>query len=327
MTALVVEGLTVEYGSGDRSVRALDDMSFDVDWGQIALLLGPSGSGKTTLLSVLGGLLRPQSGGVTVDGVDVTAMEGRALESYRRGSVGFVFQSFNLIASLSARENIAVPLILAGTSRTDALERADHLARRLGLDGHASRRPDQLSGGQQQRVAIARGLVNDPAVLLADEPTANLDQEQTGRIVDVLGDLRSDGLAMIISSHDPRMLPIADQIVTVAGGGHAPNPQRVRYEPGEVIFERGTWGELIYVVEEGEVELGSVDASREVPLRTLEVGQHFGELGPILGIARHVTATARTAVTLSAYGVGEFRKLKNANGPALPPARADSPIG
>lgn len=327
MTALVVEGLTVEYGGGDRSVRALDDMSFDVDWGQIALLLGPSGSGKTTLLSVLGGLLHPHSGRVIVDGVDVTAMEGRALESYRRGSVGFVFQSFNLIASLSARENIAVPLMLAGTSRTDALERADHLARRLGLDGHASRRPDQLSGGQQQRVAIARGLVNDPAVLLADEPTANLDQEQTGRIIDVLGDLRSDGLAMIISSHDPRMLPIADEIVRMAGGSHAPISQRVRYEPGEVIFKRGTWGELIYVVEEGEVELVSVDASPEVPFRTLGVGQHFGELGPILGIARHVTARARTAVMLSAHGVGEFRKLKDGNGSALPRPGADSPIG
>lgn len=310
---LTVTDLVVEYGTGDRATRPLDGLTFAVDSGEIVLLLGPSGSGKTTLLSVLGGLLTPTAGRVLLGETEVTALGPRALERYRRDAVGIVFQSFNLLPALSARENIAAPLLLAGWRRAEALRRADELAARMGLDGHAGRPPDQLSGGEQQRVAIARGLAHDPVLLVADEPTANLDQVQTDRIIDLLATLRSDGRVIVVSSHDPRLVPIADDVVRMQGGGpeHVVSAQQVRYEQGEVIFARGDWGEHVYVIEEGEVELhaptrGGVDTL----ITTLTPGQHFGELGPILGQPRWATARARTPVTLAAHGVVEFRRLR-----------------
>lgn len=328
MAAVSVDGLSVEYRSGGRVVRPIEDLSFEIESGEIAVVLGPSGSGKTSLLSVLGGLLTPAAGRVVVDDVDITVLGNSAAEAYRRSTVGFVFQAFNLIDSLSARENIAVPLLLAGTPRTQALERADSLVRRVGLDGHGDHAPHQLSGGQQQRVAIARGLVNDPSVLLADEPTANLDQAQTDRIIDLLGELRRDGLVMLIASHDPRMVPIADEILPLGVGSqrHAPSPQRVEYEPGEVIFTQGEWGELVYVIDTGSVELTASDShGSQVRVGELGPGQHFGELGPILGIPRSVTARASTATVLHAHRVAEFRRLKSMDGSVSPSAGAASP--
>jgi putative ABC transport system ATP-binding protein len=310
---LTVTDLVVEYHSGEGATRPLDGLSFEVESGEIVLLLGPSGAGKTTLLSVLGGLLSPTSGTVTLGGTDVTALDRRALDHYRRDTVGFVFQAFNLIPSLTASENIAAPLLLTGWKRSDALERAAGLAARMGLDGHAGRRPAQLSGGEQQRVAIARGLAHDPALLLADEPTANLDQVQTDRIIDLLGSLRSDGRVVVVSSHDPRLLPIADDVVRMQGGGpeHVVTVQEVRYERGETIFARGDWGEHVYVIEEGEVDLfAPTRAAVETKITTLAPGQHFGELGPILGQPRWATARARTPVTLAAHSVGEFKRLR-----------------
>lgn len=314
MTAVRVEDLIVEFGSGERTVRPIDGLSFSIDWGEISVVLGPSGSGKTTLLSALGGLLTPTAGRIEVDGVDVTALANSGRERYRRSTVGFVFQAFNLIDSLTARENIAVPLLLAGVSRSEAMEKAQTLIERVGLNGHGDRSPRQLSGGQQQRVAIARGLVNDPSVLLADEPTANLDQTHTDRVVDLLAGLRQDGMVMIVSSHDPRMVPIADEILQIGEGAQhpAPPPQMVEYEAAEIIFEQGGWGELVYVIEHGSVDLVATDSrGKEVLVGSLGPGQHFGEIGPILGIPRSVTARASAATTLSAYRVAEFRRLKS----------------
>jgi putative ABC transport system ATP-binding protein len=311
---LTVTDLVVEYHSGDRTIRPLDGLTFEVDSGEIVLLLGPSGSGKTTLLSVLGGLLTPTSGRVVLGTTEVTALDRRALDRYRRHTVGFVFQSFNLLPSLTARENIAAPLLLAGRSRAEALGRADELAARVGLDGHAARRPAALSGGEQQRVAIARGLAHDPALLVADEPTANLDQVQTDRIIDLLATLRADGRVVVVSSHDPRLLPIADEVVRMQGTGpeHAVTAQQVRYEQGETIFSRGDWGEHVYVIEDGEVELiAPIRTGAELRVTTLAPGQHFGELGPILGQPRWATARARTPVTLAAHSVGEFKRLRS----------------
>lgn len=314
MPAVQVAGLSVEFGGGDRVVRPIDDLSFSIDWGEISVVLGPSGSGKTTLLSALGGLLTPTAGRIEVDGVDVTRLSNSEREAYRRSTVGFVFQAFNLIDSLTSQENVAVPLILAGVSRQEAMDRARSLIERVGLDGHGDRPPRQLSGGQQQRVAIARGLVNDPSVLLADEPTANLDQAHTDEVVDLLGELRQSGMVMVVSSHDPRMVPIADEILQIGEGAQhpAPPPQTVEYEPDEVIFEQGDWGELVYVVEDGSVDLVAVDGRGDhVLVGKLGPGQHFGEIGPILGIPRSVTARAATATTLSAYRVAEFRRMKS----------------
>jgi putative ABC transport system ATP-binding protein len=319
MRALSVEGLRVEFRNGNRVVRPIDQLTFSIDWGEIAVVLGPSGSGKTTLLSTIGGLLSPAAGRIVVDGTEVTGLNNSERETYRRSTVGFVFQAFNLIESLSARENIAVPLLLAGVPRGEALDRAQPLVRRVGLDGHADRPPHQLSGGQQQRVAIARGLVNDPVVLLADEPTANLDQAQTDRIIDLLAELRADGMVMLVSSHDPRMVPIADEILQIDEEvlHHTAPPQRVEYEAGEVIFEQGEWGELVYVIESGTVELVAGDGHGDlVTIGHLGPGQHFGEIGPILGIPRSATAKATAASVLLAYRVAEFRRLKSMSAPA-----------
>src|SRR5271165_7612485 len=165
----------MEFSSGGYVVRPLNEFSFTADDGQLAVLLGPSGCGKTTLLSCLAGLLTPTSGSITLDGEEVTGLGGAALSQYRRHTVGVVFQAFNLIPSLSARSNVMVPLRLAGVARKEARERSDVLLERVGLDERGHHRPDQMSGGQQQRVAIARALVQDPPLVLADEPTAHLD--------------------------------------------------------------------------------------------------------------------------------------------------------
>jgi putative ABC transport system ATP-binding protein len=172
---LNVSELVVEYVSGGYSVRPLDHLELTAEPGELVVLLGPSGSGKTTLLSCLGGILAPTSGRIVVDATVVTDLRGAALEDYRRTTVGFVFQAFNLVPSLSARENVAVPLLVNGVKRSVAMARADALLARVGLSDRAGHKPAQLSGGQQQRVAVARGLIADPRLLLADEPTANLD--------------------------------------------------------------------------------------------------------------------------------------------------------
>lgn len=309
---LAVEEVTVDFVSGDSVVRALDRMSFGVEPGSLSVLLGPSGSGKTTLLSVLGGLLRPTTGVVRLGNLEVTQMGASQLDSYRRRSVGFVFQAFNLISSLSARENIATPLLLAGTGRREALDRAELLIDAVGLTGHGGKRPGRLSGGQQQRVAIARALVNDPPLMLADEPTANLDHVQTQAVVELLGGLRDEGRVIVVSSHDARVLPIADDIIRMQQSVEPveSTSQPVRYEAAEAIFERGDWGEHIYVIDEGTVELVRREAGREhTVLATLGPGQYFGELGPIFGVSRRVSARAGTDVVLRAHTVGEFRSM------------------
>jgi putative ABC transport system ATP-binding protein len=308
---LRVEDLTVEFIHEGYAVRPLDGLSFEAQPGELVVLLGPSGSGKTTLLSCLGGILSPQSGTIALDDVEVTGLGRGALDQYRKTRVGFAFQAFNLIPSLSALENVAVPLMVGGMGRKDAFERARELIRIVGLKERAEHRPGRLSGGQQQRVALARGLAHEPDLLLADEPTANLDHIQTEQVINLLRDLRSKGRIIVVSTHDSRLVPIADRIVEMApetpeGIGA---PTEVRYLAGETIFEQGDPPDLVYVIEEGQVDILRVlaDGSEEV-LATRGPGQYFGELGPTLGFPRSASVRAKTAVRLTASNVIEFRK-------------------
>jgi putative ABC transport system ATP-binding protein len=208
-----LSGLTVAYESGGQSIRPIEGFDLEVHDGELALLHGPSGSGKTTLLSVIGGLLTPAEGSVLVGGLDVAQLRGTALRKHRQQRVGIVFQAFNLVASLTATENVMAPLILAGTSTRTARARARHLLDRVGLAHRADHRPGQLSGGQQQRTAIARALAADPPVILADEPTAHLDHAQVGSVLELLRSTATAGRVVIVATHDDRLAPIADRNV------------------------------------------------------------------------------------------------------------------
>jgi putative ABC transport system ATP-binding protein len=212
---LAVRGVTRSFGA----VHALTDVSFDVEAGTLVALVGRSGSGKTTLLNVVGGLDRADAGTVTVDGTDVTALDEEGLSRLRRETVAYVFQTFGLIPVLSAAENVGVPLRLSRTPVAERERRVAVLLDLVGLADHAEQRPDELSGGQQQRVAIARALAASPRLLVADEPTGQLDAE-TGLAVMALirGVVESEGVTALVSTHDPVMVALADRVVRIADG-------------------------------------------------------------------------------------------------------------
>ena len=217
---LVGQDLRRTFGSGATEVHALDGVSLEVPAGQLTVVRGPSGSGKTTLLNLLGGLDRPTSGTVVLDdGRVLSELPEKQVLAVRRERIGYVFQSFGLVPVLSAAENVEVPLRL---QRTSSSERADRVAEALelvGLGRHAKQRPYELSGGQQQRVGIARALVSRPDILIADEPTGQLDSETAATIMDLLVDLtHSQGIASIVSTHDPILMGRADQVVELHDG-------------------------------------------------------------------------------------------------------------
>jgi putative ABC transport system ATP-binding protein len=206
--------LAVEYTCGAQAVRPIDGLSLEVSSGELVLLMGPSGCGKTSLLSMLAGILRPLRGSIAVDGLDVTRLVGNALTDYRRRRVGVVFQAFNLIASLTAAENVEVPMRAVGLGGRRSRKRARELLDQMGLADRHSHRPGALSGGQQQRVAIARALALDPPLLLADEPTAHLDRGQVGRVARRLREIADDGRVVVVGTHDDRILPLADRAIS-----------------------------------------------------------------------------------------------------------------
>ena len=216
----VAEGLTKHFKSGPVTVKAVDGVSFRLPRGRIVALRGPSGCGKSTLLNLLGALDRPDSGQLNVDGVDVSGLSGGGEVEYRRRKVGFVFQQFNLVPQLSAIENVTLPMEFLGNRTNGAsLTRARELLERVGLtrDRH-DRRPAKLSGGEQQRVAIARALANDPPIVLADEPTANLDSGTGRLIVELLRTLRTENRTVIIATHDDAIAAKADLILEMRDG-------------------------------------------------------------------------------------------------------------
>ena len=212
--------LTRTYGSGDTMVTALDHVDLQVPDGQFVAIMGPSGCGKSTLLNLVGGLDRPSAGKVLINGVDLTTLDDTKLTELRRRKMGFVFQFFNLIPVLDAVENAALPLTLDGVKADEARRRASEWLVRFGLQDRMKNRPDQLSGGQQQRVAVARALVAEPALVLADEPTGNLDSRASEEIANLLHSISHDyGRAIVMVTHDPRIAAYADRIVFLKDGG------------------------------------------------------------------------------------------------------------
>ena len=220
---VVVRGLTRTYSSAGGDVHALRDVSFSIPRGTIAALVGRSGSGKTTLLNCVGGLDEPTSGTVVVDGIEVTALDERARTALRRDQLAFVFQTFGLLPMLSAAENVGLPLRLRGLAPKARTERVAHLLDLVGLGTQAPQCPGELSGGQQQRVAIARALANSPRLLIADEPTGQLDAESGAEIMALLQTVvRAEGMTAIVSTHDPSLQAMADHTVRLADGALVP---------------------------------------------------------------------------------------------------------
>ncbi len=218
-TLISIRNLHKEFRLARAVVHALRDVSLEIYRGEYISIMGPSGSGKSTLFNMIGALDRPTSGEVKVAGLDLTKLTRRQLAYFRGNHIGYIFQSYNLIASYTAEDNVAVPLLLSGEAVKSALERARDVLSRVGLGHRLVHRPDQLSGGQQQRVAIARALVNDPAIILADEPTGNLDLQTGEEIISLLHELsKQDGITVISATHDHKMLSASDRIVWIADG-------------------------------------------------------------------------------------------------------------
>ncbi|MHB1417036.1 MAG: ABC transporter ATP-binding protein [Chloroflexota bacterium] len=219
MSIVKTEQLTKTYGQGPTAITALDRINLEVGEGEFVAVMGPSGCGKSTLLHLLGGLDRPTSGRVLIDGKDLSQLTDDALTELRRRRVGFIFQFFNLIPVLGAAENAALPLILDGLRYGEAQKRAEGWLSRVGLGNRLHHRPDQLSGGEQQRVAIARALTNDPALILADEPTGNLDSRAADDLVGLLRRISDEWeRTVVLVTHDPRMAAHADRIIFLKDG-------------------------------------------------------------------------------------------------------------
>ncbi|GGY79011.1 MULTISPECIES: ABC transporter ATP-binding protein [Streptomyces] len=216
---VTVEDLHRSYGSGAAAVHALRGVSFEIPRGELVALKGRSGSGKTTLLNLVGGLDTPDDGRITVDGTELSGLGEKGLLELRRDRVGFIFQSFGLIPILTAAENVGVPLRLRKADPAERDERVALLLSLVGLADHAEQRPGELSGGQQQRVAIARALANRPALLIADEPTGQLDAETGLAVMELLrAVVRSENVTALVATHDPQLLGLADRVLELSDG-------------------------------------------------------------------------------------------------------------
>jgi putative ABC transport system ATP-binding protein len=317
MGDLSIQDLTVQYSSGDDIVRPIDGFNLDVAAGSLVILMGPSGCGKTTLLSCLGGILRPSGGAIKFGDVDVTSLDGKGVSKYRRETVGIVFQAFNLVPSLTATENVMVPMLSAGMSRRAAFKKAEQLLSRVGLEDRVSHRPGDLSGGQQQRVAVARAIALDPPLVLADEPTAHLDFIQVEEILRLIRELATGDRMVVVATHDSRILPLADRVVDLVPDFTSIDrpPETVHVSEGDVLFEQGTMGDLIYVVTEGEFEIvRELAGGGEELLKTAARGDYLGEIGPLFHLPRSATVRARCDATVVGYTVQAFRERLGTGG-------------
>jgi putative ABC transport system ATP-binding protein len=207
------------FGTEETQVKALDHVSFNVEKGEFTAIIGPSGSGKTTLLHLIGGLDNPSSGIIELSGVNIANMSGNQLSDFRRDHIGFIFQSYNLIPVLSAEENIEYIMLLQQVASNERKERVKEMLHLVGLDGMGDRRPSQLSGGQQQRVAVARAMASHPDIILADEPTANIDSKTGISLLEVMRDLNQNhGMTFVFSTHDEKIMERATRLVHLHDG-------------------------------------------------------------------------------------------------------------
>ncbi|KGJ96757.1 ABC transporter ATP-binding protein [Colwellia psychrerythraea] len=208
-----------EFGRGDTLVKALTDANIIIERGEFTAIIGPSGSGKTSLLQLMGGLDNPSSGDVLLDNKNISLMTGTELSDFRRDHIGFIFQAYNLIPVLSARENIEYIMLLQGIPTAERNQRVDNIMHAVGLKGLGDRRPAELSGGQQQRVAVARAMVSKPSIILADEPTANLDSKTGSDLLDMMKELNEQqNMTFVFSTHDPKIMERARRIIRLVDG-------------------------------------------------------------------------------------------------------------
>jgi putative ABC transport system ATP-binding protein len=213
------QNLSRYFGEGETLVKALDDVSVTITQGEFTAIIGPSGSGKSTLLQLIGGLDRPSRGQVMLDQQDISHMSGNELSDFRRDHIGFIFQAYNLIPVLSAQENVEYIMLLQGVSEADRKQRVRAMLNEVGLKGMENRRPAQLSGGQQQRVAVARAMVSKPSIILADEPTANLDTHTGASLLDMMKHLNeTENMTFVFSTHDPKIMERAKRIIRLEDG-------------------------------------------------------------------------------------------------------------
>jgi putative ABC transport system ATP-binding protein len=219
MSVIEMRDVTRVYKIGDVETHALRGVDLTIEEGEFTAIVGPSGSGKTTVLQMLGCLDRPTSGTVHINGQDVTRLDANKRADLRKGSIGFIFQFFALIPGLTAYENVELPLLLAGAKKAERRERAQEMLEAVGIADRARHRPDQMSGGEQQRVAIARALASHPVLVLADEPTANLDSENGRQIMEIMERLNQEtGTTFVFATHDPRVIPFARRQVVLRDG-------------------------------------------------------------------------------------------------------------
>jgi putative ABC transport system ATP-binding protein len=245
-TILAARGLSRQYGIDGGLVRAVDEIDLDVPAGQSLAIMGPSGCGKSTLLHLLGGLQRPTGGEIWLAGNRIDTMSERALARLRRDHIGFVFQAFHLMDELTAVENVELAALLAGQSPRRARRRAMYLLERVGLADRAGRLPSELSGGQRQRVAVARALSNDPLVVLADEPTGNLDSAATVEVLRLFDEIRAAGQTLVVVTHDARIAAVADRVISMRDGAFADDSRFVAGTPAGGDIDTGATVGTVY---------------------------------------------------------------------------------
>lgn len=311
---LKISDLTIEYSRSGYVVRPIERLNAEAEDGELVLLLGPSGCGKTTVLSCLAGLLAPAEGRISVGETNVTELEGAKLTDYRRYGVGIIFQAFNLVPSLTTIENVMTPLRLAGVPRSQARDRAEELLARVALSERLDHRPDELSGGQQQRVAIARSLVHDPPLIVADEPTAHLDYVQVEEVLKLLREIAAPGRLVVVATHDDRFRPLADRVLDLAPRVKADGDEQLNVvlDAGDILFRQGEDPDFVYVVRTGSIDvfMEREDGGEEHRAR-FGPNEYFGELGPLLGLARSATARASERSELTGYGPQAFRRWQS----------------
>jgi putative ABC transport system ATP-binding protein len=233
-----ISNLTKEFNMGKTTIRALAEVDLVLESNTFTVLMGPSGSGKSTLLYLLGGLDRPTSGHIEVNGQVLEQLDENALAIYRRKTVGFIFQSFNLISNMTALQNVAFPMRFNRTNKRQRIQHSKEVLNRVGLEDRASHRPTELSGGQQQRVAIARALINDPQLILADEPTGNLDTSSGANIMQLLSDLHRSGHTIFVVTHDTRMKHFATHQLFILDGKIVNEEE---YNTASIMATKGNW--------------------------------------------------------------------------------------